>query len=101
VDGVLAAVLCCNLLTPILEGLTRQSDYYRLRKKDVVFASSAPIPSPAEKITEEPAEAVEETEVSPAEEPAKETKAETNVRPLEEVSEVTMLDMNDEEQSDE
>lgn len=101
VDGVLAAVLCCNLLTPVLEGLTRQSDYYRLRKKDVVFASSAPIPSPTEEITEEPGEAVEETEVSPAEEPAEETTEETNVRPLEEVSEVTMLDKNDEEQSDE
>jgi hypothetical protein len=44
---------------------------------------------------------VEETEVSPAEEPAEEIAEETNVRPLEEVSEVTMLDMNDEEQSDE
>ena len=103
VDGVLAAVLCCNLLTPILEGLTRQSDYYRLRKKDVVFAASAPIPSPIE----QEQGIAEEEELSPAEEPTEEIMEElpeelpkeTNVRPLEEVSEVTMLDMNDEEQS--
>ena len=107
VDGVLAAVLCCNLLTPILEGLTQQSDYYRLRKKDVVFAASAPIPSPIE----QEQEIAEEEELSPAEEPTEEIMEElpkeipeeipkeTNVRPLEEVSEVTMLDMNDEEQN--
>ena len=99
VDGVLAAVLCCNLLTPILEGLTRQSDYYRLRKKDVVFAASAPIPSPIE----QEQGIAEEEELSPAEEPTEEITEvipeETNVRHLEEVSEVTMLDMNDEEQS--
>ena len=81
------------------EGRARR--HYRLRKKDVVFASSAPIPYPTEEITEEPGEAVEETEVSSAEEPAEETTVETNVRLLEEVSEVTMLEMNDEEQSDE
>lgn len=38
VDGVLYAILCCNLLTPLAEFVTKPADYYRLRKKDIVFA---------------------------------------------------------------
>ncbi|MBE6579011.1 MAG: hypothetical protein E7651_04290 [Ruminococcaceae bacterium] len=84
VDGVLYAVLCCNLLTPLLEGLTQQKDYYRLRRKDIVFAPEPPLPSPAEEQAEEPAE---------------EPETQTDVLP--ETEEVTVMDMNDEEATDE
>lgn len=84
VDGVLCAVLCCNLLTPILEALTQQKDYYRLRKKDIVFQADAPVPSPADEHEEEPTEeSVRQTDVLPSEE------------------EVSVLDMNDEEAANE
>lgn len=96
-DGVLYAVLCCNLITPLLELLTAQQDYYKLRKKDIVFATASPIPSPAE--AEDTEEVIEE-----AEEPAEDSAKETNVRPsepLQEEAEVALLDMNDEEETHE
>lgn len=39
IDGVLYAILCCNLLVPLVEFVTKPADYYRLRKKDIVFVS--------------------------------------------------------------
>lgn len=39
IDGVLYAILICNLLVPLMELFTKPADYYRLRKKDIVFAS--------------------------------------------------------------
>ncbi len=42
VDGVLYAILICNLLVPLAELITKPADYYRLKKKDIVFASSEP-----------------------------------------------------------
>ena len=66
-DGVLYAVLCCGLLTPLLEALTKQADYYRLRKRDIVFDDQEPIPSPAAGNEEE---SVNQTDVLPSEEAA-------------------------------
>ena len=37
-DGVLFAILLCNLLVPLAELVTKPADYYHLRKKDIVFA---------------------------------------------------------------
>lgn len=78
-DGVLFAILCAGLFTPLLELFTKQTDYYRLRKKDIVFTEEAPLPSPAEEQTKEAAE---------------EAEAQTNVLPDE--AEVSVMDMNEE-----
>ena len=73
-DGVLYAVICCGLLTPALEAMTQQADYYRLRKKDIVFTDGKPLPSPAEEpVAEEPETQTnvlheEETDPTPNEE---------------------------------
>ncbi len=83
-DGVLFAILCAGLFTPLLEAITKQSDYYRLRKKDIVFAAKPPLPSPAEEKAEEVTEGPE---------------TQTDVLPNQE--EVTVMDINDEEATDE